>query len=84
MNSRFITGIYDLVFAYEEGDRKRPALAAGVALRGALRMFFTYRGAMFWRMRSGMGDCGLRAALQGDAARGQEGHATGRHATCPP
>jgi uncharacterized protein with NAD-binding domain and iron-sulfur cluster len=56
VDSRFITGIYDLVFAYEAGDRKRPRLAAGVALRGALRMFFTYRGAMFWRMRSGMGD----------------------------
>jgi uncharacterized protein with NAD-binding domain and iron-sulfur cluster len=55
-SSRFITGIYDLVFAYEAGDRTRPRLAAGVALRGALRMFFTYRGAMFWRMRSGMGD----------------------------
>jgi len=54
--SRFITGIYDLVFAYEGGDRLKPRLAAGVALRGALRMFFTYRGAMFWRMRSGMGD----------------------------
>jgi uncharacterized protein with NAD-binding domain and iron-sulfur cluster len=56
VNSRFITGIYDLVFAYEAGDRRRPGLAAGVALRGALRMFFTYRGAMFWHMRSGMGD----------------------------
>jgi uncharacterized protein with NAD-binding domain and iron-sulfur cluster len=56
VNSRFITGIYDLVFAYEAGNRRRPRLAAGVALRGALRMFFTYRGAMFWRMRSGMGD----------------------------
>jgi uncharacterized protein with NAD-binding domain and iron-sulfur cluster len=56
LNSRFITGIYDLVFAYEHGDCKRPKLAAGVALRGALRMFFTYRGSMFWRMRSGMGD----------------------------
>jgi uncharacterized protein with NAD-binding domain and iron-sulfur cluster len=54
--SPFLTGIYDLVFAYRDGDPKRPALAAGVALRGALRMFFTYRGAMFWRMRSGMGD----------------------------
>jgi uncharacterized protein with NAD-binding domain and iron-sulfur cluster len=52
--SEFITGIYDLTFAYEEGTRRR--LAAGVALRGALRMFFTYRGSMFWRMRSGMGD----------------------------
>lgn len=54
--SQFITGIYDLTFAYEEGNRGKPKLAAGVALRGALRMFFTYRGAMFWRMRSGMGD----------------------------
>jgi hypothetical protein len=56
LESRFITGIYDLVFAYQSGDRGKPKLAAGVALRGALRMFFTYRGAMFWRMRSGMGD----------------------------
>ena len=56
LESPFITGIYDLVFAYRNGDRKRPALAAGQALRGALRMFFSYRGAMFWRMASGMGD----------------------------
>jgi uncharacterized protein with NAD-binding domain and iron-sulfur cluster len=56
VNSRFISGIYDFLFAYEGGDHKRPRLAAGVALRGALRMFFTYRGAMFWRIRSGMGD----------------------------
>jgi len=56
LQSPFLTGIYDLVFAYRDGDVGRPALAAGVALRGALRMFFTYRGAMFWRMRSGMGD----------------------------
>ena len=56
VESAFVTGIYDLVFAYRDGDRHRPALAAGQALRGALRMFFTYRGAMFWRLGSGMGD----------------------------
>jgi uncharacterized protein with NAD-binding domain and iron-sulfur cluster len=56
LDSRFLTGIYDFLFAYEGGDRERRSIAAGVALRGALRMFFTYRGAMFWRMRSGMGD----------------------------
>jgi uncharacterized protein with NAD-binding domain and iron-sulfur cluster len=56
VDSAFVTGIYDLVFAYRGGDRERPALAAGQALRGALRMFFTYRGAMFWRLGSGMGD----------------------------
>jgi uncharacterized protein with NAD-binding domain and iron-sulfur cluster len=54
--SGFMRGIYDLVFAYEDGDNTRPRLAAGVALRGAMRMFFTYRGSLFWRMGAGMGD----------------------------
>jgi hypothetical protein len=56
LESQFLNGIYDLAFAFRNGDRTQPSLAAGVALRGALRMFFTYRGAMFWRLRSGMGD----------------------------
>ncbi len=46
----FVNGLYHLGFAKEGG------VAAGQALRGALRMFFTYRGAMFWKMRAGMGD----------------------------
>ena len=36
--------------------RRKPRIGAGAALRGAMRMFFTYRGALFWRMRAGMGD----------------------------
>ena len=56
LDSGFMRGIYDLVFAYEDGDSSRPRLAAGVALRGAMRMFFTYRGSLFWRMSAGMGD----------------------------
>ena len=56
LNSGFIRGSYDLLFAFEEGDIDRPRLAAGQALRGALRMFFTYRGALFWKMQAGMGD----------------------------
>ena len=56
LDSGFVRGIYDLVFAYEDGDAQRPRLAAGVALRGAMRMFFTYRGSLFWRMSAGMGD----------------------------
>jgi uncharacterized protein with NAD-binding domain and iron-sulfur cluster len=56
LDSGFIRGIYDLVFAYADGDTSRPALSAAVALRGAMRMFFTYRGALFWRMSAGMGD----------------------------
>lgn len=49
-------GLYDLTFAYVGGDPSRPAFAAGDALRSACRMFFTYRGAFFWKMRGGMGD----------------------------
>ncbi|WP_163999445.1 NAD(P)-binding protein [Pyxidicoccus caerfyrddinensis] len=56
INSAFIRALYDLAFAYEDGDARRPRIAAGQALRGALRAFFTYRGAFFWKMRSGMGD----------------------------
>ncbi len=48
--------LYDLTFAYRQGDPERPAFAAGVALRCALRWFLTYRGAMFWKMAAGMGD----------------------------
>ena len=56
LDSGFMRGIYDLTFAFEGGDVTRPRLAAGVALRGAMRMFFDYRGALFWRMNAGMGD----------------------------
>lgn len=48
--------VYDLGFAYEGGDPQRPSCAAGTALRGLLRAFFTYRGSLMWRMNSGMGD----------------------------
>jgi len=56
LDSAFLRGIYDLMFAYEGGDASRPRFAAGVALRGAMRMFFTYRGSLFFRMSAGMGD----------------------------
>jgi uncharacterized protein with NAD-binding domain and iron-sulfur cluster len=50
------TILYDLPFAYEGGDAQRPALAAGVGLRGLMRTFFGYRGAIMWKMNAGMGD----------------------------
>jgi len=56
LNSALLRGLYDLALAYEDGDFQRPRLAAGQAIRGAFRMFFTYRGALFWKMRAGMGD----------------------------
>lgn len=56
VNSAFVRALYDLAFAYEDGDVSRPRIAAGQALRGAVRAFFTYRGAFFWKMQAGMGD----------------------------
>ncbi len=56
VRSPFVVGLYDLALAYEDGDASKPALAAGQAIRGSLRMFFGYRGSLFWRLRAGMGD----------------------------
>ncbi len=56
LSSGFVRGLYDLAFAFEAGDINRPGIAAGQALRGALRFFFTYRGAFFWKMQAGMGE----------------------------
>ncbi|MFV2090472.1 MAG: hypothetical protein ACC642_07450, partial [Pseudomonadales bacterium] len=56
LNSTFLRGLYDLAFAYEDGDPNKPRLAAGQGFRGGMRMFFGYRGALFWKMEGGMGD----------------------------
>ncbi len=56
LDSALVRGMYDLAFAYKDADAARPNQAAGCALRGSMRMFFTYRGAFFWRMQAAMGD----------------------------
>jgi uncharacterized protein with NAD-binding domain and iron-sulfur cluster len=50
--------IYDTVFAYRDGqpDAAHADLAAGVAIHGALRLIFGYKGAVFFEMQAGMGD----------------------------
>lgn len=51
LDSPFINALHDLTFSNDADG-----LAASQGLRGAMRMFFTYRGALFWKMRAGMGD----------------------------
>lgn len=51
-----LTALYNLAFAYEDGDPGRPRIAAGVGLECAIRTFLTYKRAPFWRMNTGMGD----------------------------
>ena len=56
LRSPLVTGIYDLVFGYTDGDPARSNFAAGTALYLGTKMFFDYKGALFWKMQAGMGD----------------------------
>jgi uncharacterized protein with NAD-binding domain and iron-sulfur cluster len=56
INSSFVRALYDLGFAFEDGDFERPGIAAGAAMRGSMRAFFEYHGSFFWKMQAGMGD----------------------------
>jgi len=56
VDSGLVRGMYDLVFGYRNGDHERPAFEAGTGLQLAARMFFDYKGSLFWKMRAGMGD----------------------------
>jgi uncharacterized protein with NAD-binding domain and iron-sulfur cluster len=67
-----VRGMYDLVFGYEDGDRSRPRFAAGLGLQLASRMFFDYKGAIFWKLRAGMGDVVIAPLYEALRRRGVE------------
>ena len=85
LDCSLIRGMYDLVFAYEDGDPERPRFPAGLGLFLAGKFFFEYSGSIFWRMQAGMGDvvfaplyqallragCALRAWSSRRAARAE-------------
>ena len=51
--------LYDLAFAYNNGDSSKIAngrIAAGSGLRALLMMTVAYKGAPLWKMNAGMGD----------------------------
>ncbi|HEX3512367.1 MAG TPA: NAD(P)-binding protein [Solirubrobacteraceae bacterium] len=51
-----LRAIYDLAFAYPEGDIAKANAAAGTAMNDFLRLAFTYRGSIMYKMQAGMGD----------------------------
>jgi uncharacterized protein with NAD-binding domain and iron-sulfur cluster len=55
VRSPVLRGLYDLTFAYRDGDKRHPTLAAGKGLQSLL-MMINYEGSFMWRMRAGMGD----------------------------
>ena len=70
LDGGLLRGIYDLVFAYRDGDPLRPSFAAGQGLRGMFRMFFDYRGSFAYRMQAGMGDVIFAPYYEALKARG--------------
>ena len=55
-DSAITLGMYDACFGYLNGDPNKRRMAAGSTLYGALRLMFTYRGALMWWMNAGMGE----------------------------
>jgi uncharacterized protein with NAD-binding domain and iron-sulfur cluster len=49
-------GMYDACFAYRKGEVTGMKMGAGSTLYGALRLMFTYKGALMWWMNAGMGE----------------------------
>jgi uncharacterized protein with NAD-binding domain and iron-sulfur cluster len=70
LDGPLVRGMYDLVFGYEQGDHLRPRFSAGLALHLSARLFLTYRGAIFWKMRAGMGDVIFAPLYEALSARG--------------
>jgi uncharacterized protein with NAD-binding domain and iron-sulfur cluster len=70
--SPLVRVVYDLVFGYEDGDDARPRFAAGTGLLLSGKMFFDYRGAIFWKMTAGMGDVVFAPLYDALRARGVE------------
>ena len=70
LNSAFLADSTTLYSLTRAAIHDRPRLAAGVALRGSFRMFFTYRGSFFWKMRRGMGDVVFAPFYEALRARG--------------
>ncbi|HEU5220298.1 MAG TPA: NAD(P)-binding protein [Gemmatimonadales bacterium] len=65
LDSFFMMGLYDGMFAYEDGDNSIPPgstfppkakMEAGEALKCCMRQALTYKGAGVWKMQAGMGD----------------------------
>ncbi len=54
--SPVLRSIYDVAFGYPEGKIEQADIAAGTAMNDLLRLVFTYRGSLFYKMQAGMGD----------------------------
>ncbi|MGK0440484.1 MAG: hypothetical protein ACJA0N_000279 [Pseudohongiellaceae bacterium] len=56
VESTTVRALYDLVFAYDNGNVETPNAEAGTLLRGMFRIGLCYNGSIMWKMQAGMGD----------------------------
>ena len=73
LGSALVRVLYDLAFAYEEGDRGRPNVAAGVGVENVINILLLHGGNVMHKMRAGMGDAifaPLYRALRNPSRRG--------------
>ena len=54
--SPVLRSVYDVAFGYPEGDIAKANVAAGTATNDLLRLLFSYRGSLMYKMQAGMGD----------------------------
>lgn len=67
-----VRGMYDMVFGFRDGDPRRPAFGAGLAVFLTGVLLFGYKGAFFWKMTAGMGDVVIAPLYQALRQRGVE------------
>jgi uncharacterized protein with NAD-binding domain and iron-sulfur cluster len=70
LRSPLVRGVYDLAFGYRDGDDDQPGFAAGTGVLLSAKLFFDYRGAIFWKMMAGMGDVVFAPLYQVLTSRG--------------
>jgi uncharacterized protein with NAD-binding domain and iron-sulfur cluster len=54
--SPMLRSVYDVAFGYLDGDISKANVAAGAATNDLLRLLFSYRGSLMYKMQAGMGD----------------------------
>ena len=70
LQSALVRGQYDLGFSNKDGDPSRPTVAAGWGVFLSYKLWFDYKGAIFWKMRGGMGEAVFAPLYQALVARG--------------
>jgi uncharacterized protein with NAD-binding domain and iron-sulfur cluster len=70
VDGALLRAMYDMCFAFVDGDTSRPSFGAGSAVLLAVKMALEYKGGIFWKMSAGMGDVVFAPLYQALRRRG--------------